>query len=147
MKMRLLVAMIVFGISMFCGLVIVTNGVLAGRFNSMYGYTAGMVCHADEKLVLLVETSTTPGTVVIDNTAYSDVGYSANTLFCVNETTRDKRDVTNEVYDAYEKLKVQIGWWATIVFFVVTMILILVFEPAIIKRVDRIIGYKPPENK
>jgi len=147
MKIKFLVAVIVFGISMFCGLVIVTNGMLAGKFNSMYGYTAGMVCRDDERLVLIIDSSTSPGTVVIDNNVNSDIGYSANTLYCVNGTSRAKRDVTAETYDAFEKLKVQIGWWVTIGIFVVTMILLLVFEPAIIRRMDRIIGYQPPEGK
>ena len=146
MKVKLVVAVIVFAISMFCGLVIVTNGILAGRFNSMYPYTAQDVCGDDEKLVLETDTDTSSGTVVIDNILYSDVGFTANTLYCVN-ANGEKRDVTDETYDAFEKLKTRIGWWSTFGFFLVTMILILVFERPIIRRIDKTIGYKPPDEK
>jgi hypothetical protein len=147
MKMRLFVAAIVFGISMFCGLVIVVNGVLAGRFNSLYPYTAGDVCTQNEKLVLETDaTTTTGGTVVIDGNAVDGMGYSQNTIYCVNASA-EKRDVTNETYEAFERLKTRMGWWATFGFFVVTMILILVFERPILKRVDKVIGYKPTDDQ
>lgn len=145
MKIKLIVAVVVFVVSMFCGLVIVTNGVLAGRYETLFPYTEKDVCTEGEKLVLEKETSTTGGTVVVDNNVY-DTGFTANTLFCVN-ATGDKRDVTNETYDAVEKLKTRIGWWSTIGFFLVTMILILVFEKPILRRVDKVIGYKPSEEK
>ena len=147
MKIRLLVAVIVFGISMFCGLVIVTNGVLAGRFNSMYSYTAKDVCGDGEKLVLETDTNTTSGgVIVLDNNVYLDIGFTQNTLYCVNDTSGEKRDVTNETYSAFEKLKSRLGWWATIALFLLTMTLILIFEPAILKRVDKVIGYQPPSG-
>ncbi|HCR71720.1 MAG TPA: hypothetical protein DIW23_09775 [Anaerolineae bacterium] len=145
MKIKLVIAMIVFAISMFCGLVIVTNGVLAGRYETLFPYTERDVCTEGETLVLEKETSTTGGSVVVDNNVY-DTGFTANTLFCVN-ATGDKRDVTNETYLAVEKLKSRIGWWSTIGFFLVTMILILLFEKPILRRVDKVIGYKPPEEK
>jgi hypothetical protein len=141
---RLIAAVIVFGISLFCGLVIVVNGVLAGRFNSLYPYTAGDVCTQNEKLVLETDaTTTTGGTVVIDGNAVGGMGYSQNMIYCVN-AAGEKRDVTNETYEAFEKLKTRLGWWATIGFFVVTMTLILLFERPILRRMDKVIGYKPP---
>lgn len=145
MKIKLFVAIIVFAVSMFCGSVIVTNGILAGRYETLFPYTERDVCTEGEKLVLEKETSTTGGSVVIDNTVY-DTGFTANTLFCVN-ATGEKRDVTNETYTAVEKLKSRIGWWSTIGFFLVTMILILLFEKPILRRVDKVIGYKQPEEK
>jgi hypothetical protein len=144
-KIRLLIAVIVFAISMFCGLVIVTNGILAGRFNSMYPYMDGDVCNDGENLVLEKGTNTTGGTVVVDNTVY-ETGFAANTLFCVN-ASGDKRDVTDETYFTYEKLKLRLGWWSTFGLFLVTMILILVFERPILRRIDKVIGYKSPEEK
>lgn len=148
MKYRLFVAVIVFGISMFCGLVIVSAGMLSGRFNTLYPYTAEDVCRTDEKLVLeTADTTTTGGTVVIEGTSFEGMGYSQNTIYCVNEITDVHRDVTNETYEAFEKLKTRIGWWSTIGIFVVTMILILVFERPILKRVDRTIGYQSPDAK
>jgi hypothetical protein len=141
---RLIAAIIVFGLSMFCGLVIVVNGVLAGRFNSLYPYTAGDVCTPGEKLALETDaTTTTGGTVVIDGNAVDGMGYARNTIYCVN-ASGEKRDVTNETYEAFEKLKTRIGWWATLGFFAVAMTLILLFERPILRRVDKVIGYKPP---
>jgi hypothetical protein len=140
---RLITAVIVFGISMFCGLVIVSAGMLSGRFNTLYPYTAGDVCAPTESLVLETgETTTTGGTVVIDGTAYDGMGYTPNTIYCVSPSG-EKRDVTNETYDAFDKLKSRLGWYATFAFFAVTMILILVFERPILRRVDKVIGYKP----
>lgn len=147
MKAKLIIAVIVFAISMFCGSVIVTNGILAGRYETLFPYTEKDVCTENEKLVLEKETSTTGGTVVIDNNVYTDTAFTANTLFCVNGLTGEKRDVTNETYAAVENLQKRIGWWSTIGFFLVTMILILLFERPILRRIDKIIGYKPPEEK
>lgn len=141
---RLITAVIVFGISMFCGLVIVSAGMLSGRFNTLYPYTAGDVCTPGESLVLETgETTTTGGTVVIDGNAVDGMGYSQNTIYCVN-ASGEKRDVTNQTYEAFEKLKSRLGWYATFAFFAVTMILILIFERPFLKRVDKVIGYKPP---
>lgn len=129
---------------MFCGLVIVSAGMLSGRFNTLYPYTAGDVCTQGENLVLEIDaTTTTGGTVVIDGNAVDGMGYSQNTIYCVN-ASGEKRDVTTETYEAFEKLKTRLGWYATLGFFVVTMILILVFERPILKRVDKVIGYKSP---
>lgn len=145
MKYRLIVAVIVFAVSMFCGSVIVTNGILAGRYETLFPYTEKEVCTENEKLVLEKETSTTGGTVVIDSTVY-DSGFTANTLFCVN-ASGEKRDVTIETYAAVENLQKRIGWWSTFGFFLITMILILLFERPILRRIDKVIGYKAPEEK
>jgi hypothetical protein len=83
--------------------------------------------------------------VTIDGYVYTDIGFTENTLYCVNQVTGDKRDVTNETYDEVMKLQSRIGWWATIGFFAVIMLPILVFWSAILKRFDRLIGYKPPQ--
>ena len=140
---RLITAAIVFAISMFCGLVIVSTGMLSGRFNTLYPYTAGDVCNQNEKLALETDdTTTTGGTVVIDGNAVDGMGYARNTIYCVN-ASGEKRDVTNETYEAFERLKTRLGWYATLGFFAVTMILILLFERPILKRVDKVIGYKP----
>jgi hypothetical protein len=146
LKTRLFVAVVVFAISMFCGLVIVTNGILAGRYETLFPYTEKNVCTENEKLVLEKETSTTGGTVGIDGNVY-DSGFTTNTLFCVNGLTGEKRHVTNETYAAVGNLQTRIGWWSTIGLFLVTMILILLFERPILRRVDKIIGYKPPQEK
>ncbi|MBL0345502.1 hypothetical protein [Candidatus Villigracilis affinis] len=98
-------------------------------------------------MVLETDSTTTPGTMVVDNNVYSDVGFMANTLYCVNVTSGSQRDVTEETYNAFEKLKTRIGWWATLAIFVVTMILFLVFQPALVKKIDRIIGYQPQDGK
>jgi hypothetical protein len=144
---RLITAIIVFALSMFCGLVIVATGMLSGRFNSMYPYTAADVCTPGETLVLeTAETTTTGGTVVIDGNAVDGMGYSQNTIYCVSASS-EKRDVTSETYEAFESLKSRLGWYATLAFFAVTMILILIFERPILKRVDKVIGYKPPKVK
>lgn len=140
---RLLVAVIVFGISMFCGLAIVSSGLLAGRYETLFPYTEKDICAQNEKLVLEKETSTTGGTVVIDGNLF-DSGFTANTLFCVNEVSGEKRDVTNEAYVAVENLQKRVGWYATFAFFAVTMTLILILERPILKKVDKVIGYKPP---
>lgn len=145
MKIKLFVAIIVFAISMFCGLVIVTNGILAGRYETLFPYTEKDVCTGNEKLVLEKETNTTGGTVVVDNNVY-DTGFTANTLFCVN-AAGEKRDVTIETYTAVENLQKRLGWWSTIGIFVVTMVLILLFERPILLRIDKVIGYKSPEEK
>ncbi|MEY2817242.1 MAG: hypothetical protein RL275_705, partial [Chloroflexota bacterium] len=42
--MKFIVAVIVFAVSMFCGLVIVANGILAGRYEFLFPYTARNVC-------------------------------------------------------------------------------------------------------
>lgn len=131
---------------MFCGLVIVTNGILSGKYETLFPYTEKDVCSKDENLVLEKETSTTGGTVVIDGNVY-DSGLTANTLFCVNGLTGEKRDVTNEAYAAVDDLQKKIGWWSTLGLFLVTMILILLFERPILKKVDRIIGYQSPDGK
>lgn len=143
---RLITALIVFGISMFCGLVIVSSGLLAGRYETLFPYVEKDICAQDERLVLEKATSTTGGTVVIDGNLY-DSGFTAKTLFCVNEGSGDKRDVTDEAYSAVENLQKRVGWYVTFGFFAVTMILILVFERPILKRVDKVIGYKPPASK
>jgi len=143
--MKFIVAVIVFAVSMFCGLVIVANGILAGRYEFLFPYTARNVCKAGEELFLEKSTSTTGGTVTIDGYVYTDIGFTENTLYCVNQVTGDKRDVTNETYDEVVKLQSRIGWWATIGFFAVIMLPILVFWSAILKRFDRLIGYKPPQ--
>lgn len=140
--MKLIVAVFVFLASMFCGLVIIANGVLAGRYETMLPYTAGAVCHQGEELSLEKSTSTSGGTVVVDGYSY-DTGFTENTLYCVNQTTGDKREVTNEAYNEVIKLQKRIGWWATIGIFVIIMLPILVFWSAILKRFDRLIGYKP----
>lgn len=142
--MKFIVAVIVFALSMFCGLVIVANGVLAGRYESLFPYTARNVCNEGEDLSLEKSTSTTGGTVVIDGNAY-DTGFTENTLYCVNQVTGDKRDVTNATYDEVMKLQTRIGWWVTFGLFAVIMLPILVFWSAILKRFDRLIGYKPPQ--
>lgn len=142
--MKFIVAVIVFALSMFCGLVIVANGVLAGRYESLFPYTARNVCNEGEELSLEKSTSTTGGTVVIDGNAY-DTGFTENTLYCVNQVTGDKRDVTNATYDEVMKLQTRIGWWVTFGLFAVIMLPILVFWSAILKRFDRLIGYKPPQ--
>lgn len=141
--MKFIVAVIVFAISMFCGLVIVANGVLAGRYEALFPYTAKYVCHEGEELTLEKSTNTTGGTVVVDGNVLTDVGFTENTLYCVNQVTGAKRDVTNETYDEVIKLQTRIGWWATIGLFVVTMLPVLVFWPAILRRFDRVIGYQP----
>jgi hypothetical protein len=143
--MKFIVALIVFVVSMFCGLVIVANGILAGRYETLFPYTARNVCKEGEELSLEKSTSTTGGTVTIDGYVYTDIGFTENTLYCVNQLTGDKRDVTNETYDEVMKLQSRIGWWATIGFFAVIMLPILVFWSAILKRFDRLIGYKPPQ--
>lgn len=144
---RLITAAIVFGVSMFCGLVIVANGLLAGRYNSLYPLAEDIGCAAGEKLILETgDTTTTGGTVVIDGAVFDGVGYSENTFYCVDETSGEKYDITNEIYEHVETLKTQIGWFATFAFFAVTMVLILVFERPILKRVDKVIGYKPPNG-
>lgn len=142
--MKFIVAFVVFGISMFCGLVIVANGVLAGRYETLFPYTAKYVCEEGEELSLEKSTGTTGGTVVIDGNAY-DTGFTENTLYCVDQVTGEKRDVTNQTYDEVIKLQTRIGWWVTIGLFVVIMLPILVFWSAILKRFDRLIGYKPPQ--
>jgi hypothetical protein len=142
---RLITAVIVFALSMFCGLVMVSTGLLAGRYETLFPYTEKDICTQDEKLVLEKETSTTGGTVVIDGNLY-DSGFTAKTLFCINELSGDGREVTDETYAAVENLQKRIGWYATFAFFVVTMSLILIFERPILKRVDKVIGYKPIEG-
>ena len=142
--MKFIVALVVFAISMFCGLVIVANGVLAGRYETLFPYTARYVCSEGEELSLEKSTSTTGGTVIIDGNVH-DTGFTENTLYCVNQVTGDKRDVTNQTYDEVMKLQTRIGWWAAISLFVVIMLPILVFWSAILKRFDRLIGYKPPQ--
>ena len=144
--MKFIVAVVVFLASMFCGLVIVANGVLAGRYETLFPYTAGVVCDQGEELSLEKSTSTSGGTVVIDGNAYNDAGFTENTLYCVNSVTGDKRDVTTQVYDEVLKLQTRIGWWVTLGLFVVTMLPILVFWSALLKRFDRLIGYQPPQN-
>ena len=144
--MKFIVAVVVFLASMFCGLVIVANGVLAGRYETLFPYTAGNVCGQGEELSLEKSTSTSGGTVVIDGNAYNDAGFTENTLYCVNSVTGDKRDVTTQVYDEVLKLQTRIGWWVTLGLFVVTMLPILVFWSALLKRFDRLIGYQPPQN-
>ena len=142
--MKFIVAVIVFAVSMFCGLVIVANGVLAGRYETLFPYTARNVCKEGEELSLEKSTSTTGGMVVIDGNAF-DTGVTENTLFCVNQVTGEKRDVTHETYDEVIKLQTRIGWWVTIGLFVIIMLPILVFWSAILRRFDRLIGYKPPQ--
>lgn len=142
--MKFIIAVIVFAVSMFCGLVIVANGVLAGRYETLFPYTAKYVCREGEELSLEKSTSTTGGTVVIDGYTY-DSGFTENTLYCVNQTTGDKRDVTSETYDEVLKLQTRIGWWVTIGLFVAVMLPILIFWSAILKRFDRLIGYKPQQ--
>jgi len=116
--MKIIIAVIVFLVSMFCGLVIVANGVLAGRYETLFPYTAKYVCNEGEELSLEKSTDTTGGTVVIDG-SMSDTGFTENTLYCVNQVTGDKRDVTNQTYDEVIKLQTRIGWWLTIGLFVV----------------------------
>ena len=142
--MKFIVAVIVFAVSMFCGLVIVANGVLAGRYETLFPYTAGNVCKEGEELSLEKSTNTSGGTVVIDGNMY-DTGFTENTLYCVNQVTGDKRDVTSETYDEVLKLQTRIGWWVTIGLFVAVMLPILIFWSAILKRFDRLIGYKPQQ--
>jgi len=142
MKARLLIAVIVFAISMFCGLVIVANGLLAGRYEALFPYTEQYVCTAGEKLLLEKSTSTTGGTVFVDGVA-TDAGFTENTLYCVDQTTGDKLDVTIETYDEVLKLQTRIGWWVTIGLTLVIMLPILLFWSAILKRIDRVIGYQP----
>lgn len=144
--MKFIVAVIVFAVSMFCGLVIVANGVLAGRYETLFQYTAKYVCNQDEELSLEKSTNTTGGTVTIDGNMY-DAGFTENTLSCVNQVTGDKRDVTSEAYDEVIKLQTRIGWWVTIGLFVATMLPILVFWSAILRSFDRLIGYQPPQGK
>ena len=96
---------------------------------------------------LLQDVDLSSGTVVLDNNTTSDLGYSANTLYCLNETSRAKRDVTEGAYAAYEKFKTRMGWWATLGFFLVTMSLFLMLKPRLLRTFDRVIGYKPPETK
>lgn len=140
--MKFIIAVIVFLISMFCGLVIVANGVLAGRYETLFPYTEKYVCSDGEELTLEKSTSTTGGTVVIDGTI-QDAGFTENTLYCVDQTTGEKRDVTSKSYDEVIKLQTRIGWWVTFGLFVVTMLPILVFWSGILKRFDRLIGYQP----
>ena len=142
--MKFIVALVVFAISMFCGLVIVANGVLAGRYETLFPYTAKYVCSASEELSLEKSTSTTGGTAVIDGNVY-DTGFTQNTLYCVDQVTGNKRDVTHETYDEVIKLQTRIGWWVTVGLFVVVMLPILVFWSAILRRFDRLIGYKPSQ--
>lgn len=143
--MKILVAVIVFALSMFCGLVIVANGVLAGRYETLFPYTAKAVCNENEELSLEKSTNTTGGTLIIDGQVYTDVGFTENTLYCVNQTTGATRDVTDETYDEVLKLQTRIGWWVTIGLFTVIMLPVLIFWSAILKRFDRIIGYQPPK--
>jgi len=142
--MKIVIAVSVFLVSMFCGLVIVSNGLLAGRYEELFPYTAGTVCDAGEELSLEKSTSTTGGTVVIDGNTY-DAGFTENTLYCVNQATGGKRDVTDQTYDEVLKLQARIGWWVAIGLFLAIMLPILLFWSAILKRFDRLIGYKPPQ--
>lgn len=141
--MKFIVAVIVFAVSLFCGLVIVANGVLAGRYETLFPYTEKYVCSEGEKLTLEKSTDTTGGTVIVNENVYTDVGFTENTLYCIDQATGDRRDVTDETYDEVLKLQTRIGWWAAIGFFVVTMLPILMFWSAILKRFDRLIGYQP----
>lgn len=147
MKFRLLIAVIVFPLSMFCGLVIVADGMLAGKYETLFPYVADTVCGAGEELTLEQELNTTGGLTYIDGIPYEGLGYTQNTLYCVNAASGEKREVTNDTYNAVEKLRKQIGWWVTIGLFLVTMLIFLIFQPALLRRFDRIIGYKPPEQK
>lgn len=58
------------------------------------------MCTQGETLALEIADTTTTGggTVVIDGTAFDGMGYLQNTIYCVNETSGGKRDVTNETY-------------------------------------------------
>jgi hypothetical protein len=74
-----------------------------------------------------------------------DTGFTQNTLYCVDQVTGNKRDVTHETYDEVIKLQMRIGWWVTVGLFVVIMLPIFVFWSAILRRFDRLIGYKPSQ--
>lgn len=145
--MKFIVAVIVFIVSMFCGLVIVANGVLAGRYETLFPYTARYVCLEGEELSLEKTTSTNDGMVVIDGNVYNNIGFTNNMLYCVSPASGDKREVTNQVYDKVLKLQTRIGWWVTFGLFVMIMTPLLVFWPAILKRFDRLIGYQPPQGQ
>jgi len=61
---------------------IVGDGILAGKYETVFPYTEKDVCNDGEKLDLEKVTSTTGGTVVIDGNTF-DTGVTANTLYCV----------------------------------------------------------------
>lgn len=143
--MRIVIAVIVFALSAFVGLVLVSNGVLAGRYETLFPYTEGDVCAGGEKLTVEKGVSTTGEIVVIDGVA-RDSGVTEKTVYCVSQASGEKREVTNAAYDAVEKLQTRIGWWVTFGLFAVIMLPVLVFWRLILRRIDRVIGYKAPAS-
>ena len=143
--MRIIIAVVVFAISAFIGLVIVSNGVLAGRYETLFPYTEAKVCNQGEDLVLKKATSTTGGTVLIDGVAH-DAGFTEKTLFCVDNASGGRREVTDQAYDEVEKLQTRVGWWVTFGLFAAIMLPILVFWRVILGRIDRVIGYQSPDS-
>lgn len=144
--MRIIIAVVVFLVCLFIGRVIVSNGVLAGRYDTLFPYTEGDVCDRGEDLVLEKSTSTTGGTVLIDGVA-RDAGFTEKTLSCVDSSSGERRDVTDQAYEEVENLQARIGWWVTFGLFALVMLPVLVFWRVILRRIDRVIGYQPPAQK
>jgi hypothetical protein len=109
MKDKLIPILMVFGLSMFCGILIVGIG-LGSVLIPLDGIGSSVVC-GDRDLQLERNTYTyIPGQETTIITAY-----------CVNEQTGSREEVTEELYNVTEKIRVANGVISGILFFFLGM--------------------------
>ncbi len=121
-------------VSLLCGVGYVPS-TITGSFNSLYPYTAAAVC-GDQRMTLEQDSSQAlPGVV-----------YTENTIYCVDDSTGGKQDVTEETYAEFDKLRIKIGWGASLVIFAFFLVLFSVAANIIGKSLDKLIT-NPPEPK
>lgn len=110
MKDKIIPVLMVFGISMFCGIVVVSVG-LGSIFLPLNQVGAKFVCGSRELKIEKNSYSYRPGEVTTTITAY-----------CVDAQTNEAEDVTQELYDVTYKLQLVNGLFFGVLFFVSGMI-------------------------
>jgi hypothetical protein len=110
MKDKIIPILMVFGLSMFCGIVGISIG-LGSLFIPLNQIAASMVCGGQRVKIEQHTRSYLPNEVFTSITAY-----------CVNEQTGEQQDVTSAVEDIATKLQITSGIIYGLIIFVLSML-------------------------
>ena len=110
MKDKIIPVLMVFGLSMFCGIVGIAIG-LGSMFIPLNQIAAPMVCGDQQVKIEQNTRSYLPGEVFTSITAY-----------CVNEQTGERKDVTSAVQDITTKLQISSGIVYGLIIFFLSML-------------------------
>jgi hypothetical protein len=110
MKDKIIPVLMVFGFSMFCGIVVISMG-LGGVFTPLNQIGGPIVCGNKQVKIERNTYSYRPGELFISITAY-----------CVNKQTGKQQNVTDELQDVTGKLQIVTGIISGLVVFFLAML-------------------------